>query len=484
MVRVKERKRERRTAGYAYPRHRWYVVRHAGHNSYGISARHERHAVRRPHGRRIFAVEMLRLLAIVGIAVFHTFLPAFESMLGYGPNPVDTAVPVSAVSGTAWASWTVGMLKFVGAWGNHVFFMISGFFLVPRMMRDVLDGGGRRVRFRSAARRVLQVFATVVFYTAIMLAVNRFVPVIASGWKQWFLLGLEFVWVYALVIVAAPLLAEPLAHCARACGGALAALAMLAVVLMYAVNEHVAFAAVGSFGLLDWRKWLGALSYGLSFVIAGLIGYAICGTSAARGEASRPVANGASRADGSPVAGKMVETDKVVADETFARRPIWLRRGVWCAATFAVFAALAFAVAFAVSRGDYALLYKLSFKSTSAFSFALALGSLMIAVTGNRAVAADDGTWLPRAVQALASGILGFYVVQSLAGDIWKPLCERAMGVPLARAAAAASPIAQYGWLAAWFSVGIAFSVLFVLVVCVCDRCLRQPLFRALKLSR
>jgi peptidoglycan/LPS O-acetylase OafA/YrhL len=445
--------------------------------------RKERTSARiRSKSPRIFAVEMLRLLAIVGIAIFHTFLPAFESVLGYGPWPTVPNVPISAVTGTLWAVWLVMMIKFVGAWGNHIFFMISGYFLIPRMMRDSLEPGYWRKQAVSTARRVAQVLATVAFYTLIMLAVDRFVaPVASAGWKEWFLLGLEFIWIYTLVVALAPAAAWLLARVARWNATVLVALAAVAMMLVYALNAYVAFTSTGSFALLDWRKWMGVLSYAVSFMLAGLVGHAI--------RRARGVVAG----DGREGVGYGRE-----AGREKSGRPLWMRAGVWAWTLAAVLAVLSAVVAWAVAKGDYPLMYRLSFKSTSAFSFVLAVCSLMIAVTRGRSDdVRDDGvrdatTALPaaapshfhNAVQALASGILGFYVVQSLAGGLWKPLCERAMAPALANAALVGGQAARFGWLIVWFAIGIAFSVAFVAVVCVCDRCIRQPLLRVLKLSR
>ena len=435
----------------------------------GRTPRKERTPERaRSKSPRIFAVEMLRLLAIVGIAIFHTFLPAFESVLGYGPRPIDPNTPISAVIGSLWAVWLVMMIKFVGAWGNHVFFMISGYFLIPRIVRDSLEPGYWRRQAGATVRRMAQVLATVVFYTLIMLAVDRFVmPVASAGWKEWFLLGLEFIWVYALVVAFAPAMAWLLARVARWNATVLVGLAIAVTMLVYALNAYVAFTSTGSFALLDWRKWMGALSYAVSFVLAGLVGHAM------------RRARGAAVGDGRGV-GRGREAGRHTAN-----RPLWMRSGVWAWMFVVVFAVLSTVVAWAVARGDYPLMYRLSFKSTSAFSFVLAVCSLMTAVTHVAAKHASAARSPFRvAVQALASGILGFYVVQSLAGELWKPLCGRAMAPALADAALAGAPVVRFGWLLVWFAVGAVFSIGFVVVVCVCDRCIRQPLLRALKLSR
>ena len=77
---------------------------------------------REPH------VEALRLVAAAGIAVFHTFMPWFDGLtggFGYGaqvaPNHATTAI--------------LGFINLLGAYGNNVFFFISGLFLIPAAAR-------------------------------------------------------------------------------------------------------------------------------------------------------------------------------------------------------------------------------------------------------------------------------------------------------------------------------------------------------------
>ena len=69
---------------------------------------------------RNIVIEALRLVAVAGIAVFHTFQWAFQ------------AVCVGAVEYAPLAifpySGALGFINLLGCWANEVFFMISGYF--------------------------------------------------------------------------------------------------------------------------------------------------------------------------------------------------------------------------------------------------------------------------------------------------------------------------------------------------------------------
>ena len=73
----------------------------------------------------MMSIEVLRLLAIVCIAVFHAFLQQYVQAIWMGPHhPVSVAEPVSALASSRGAMWIVAMIMYCGAWGNHIFFMI------------------------------------------------------------------------------------------------------------------------------------------------------------------------------------------------------------------------------------------------------------------------------------------------------------------------------------------------------------------------
>ena len=112
------------------------------------------------HKQRNPRVEALRLVAIVGIAMFHTFQPWFEA----ATDGSWAASPLTLVA--------VGLISLLGAYGNHVFFLISGYYLLPRAASAA---GGDRYwtdQARRTVRRALPILATVVVYALIALAVS------------------------------------------------------------------------------------------------------------------------------------------------------------------------------------------------------------------------------------------------------------------------------------------------------------------------
>ena len=98
----------------------------------------------RPRNPRI---EALRLVAILGIAVFHTFQPWFDAMVD---GTWDASPALRA---------TLGLVSLLGAYGNHVFFLISGYFLVPRAVRSAREREPWRAQARAIAHRALPILA-------------------------------------------------------------------------------------------------------------------------------------------------------------------------------------------------------------------------------------------------------------------------------------------------------------------------------------
>lgn len=77
--------------------------------------------------------EALRLAAIVGISLFHTMMPWTAQALC---DPQAGCGPIGEALGSDPVMLTVlGVISLMGAWGNHVFFMISGLYLVPSLAR-------------------------------------------------------------------------------------------------------------------------------------------------------------------------------------------------------------------------------------------------------------------------------------------------------------------------------------------------------------
>ena len=412
--------------------------------------------------KRMVSVEVLRLLAIIGIAIFHAFLQQYVQAIWMGPNhPVSAGEPVSALASSRGAMWLVAMIMYCGAWGNHIFFMISGFFLIPRMCGAAGSGGYWTTQLRSTGRRIAMILATVAFYLLLVLSIGHWVPSESDGTQSASLVyELEFVWLYLVFVALAPVIAWVL-HRLGARRSAVVTGVALAVV--YALNVYVACTWQAQYGqrtLLDWRKQMSAVSYALSFVLAGLLGWAVhrAGERRAKG-----VKHGARHAD---------------------RRPLWTIRGFWLCGVLVLAIVAAVLTAVMVMRPSYVALYALSFKSTSLISFALAVCALMAASCSPVRARAHVGHRAEAAVTALASGILGFYVVQTLACFLWKAVNARFLDPLLVRAASLRAGSAMFWGLAVWIAVGAVLSLMYVVAICLFDRCVRRPLLRAVHLSK
>lgn len=418
--------------------------------------------------RRMFSVELLRLLAICGIAVFHAFLPTFEQMVALGSQVAllqnGAGAPISDIALLATSRPLVGVLAFLqllGSWGNHVFFMISGFFLIPSAAER-----SRKSRFwsgqvRSTAWRVAKVVAAVAFYALIFVAVNRWLmPVADAGTVWWVTYNIEFVWLYVFFIALAPLIGWVVARCGKRWQAWLAGGVLLA---LYMLNVYVALTARGDFVQLtamNWRKQIGAVSYLGSFILAGVLGTVI---------------RRASRREGREKFGW-----------SSVGRCVWMTRGFWlcvigCVAALAMLLAAVFAV-----RGDYGLLSALSFKSTSPISFVLAVAALMASVCPRSGRNRETDGRAAAFIEMLASGILGYYITQALGYSIMGVIQTRLAAPALTHASAAAlagSMLECAGWQLAWCLSAIFAALALVVIICLLDRLIRQPLLRQVKLA-
>lgn len=394
----------------------------------------------RPRRARNMRVEMLRVAAILGIAVFHTFQPWFAT--------VATSVPIDRlpaelqpVAANPAAMWMLGMTALLGACGNHIFYMISGFYLIPSAATKPL-----RAQAAATARRAAIIVLSVLFYVAVCAVIDLFTPVAGFGTAGWWGMGLEFVWLYLVFVVVAPAAAWLFARMDARTRHALAALALVAV---FVLNAYIAFVAPeGGRGLTDWRKLMSAVTYLATFLFSGILGM----------------------------------------DVRAGRAPS-LR--FWRRALVALVVATAVLEAAFAATGARGLLMAMSFKSTSLVSFLAAWFALMAAATGGdarrdaasavretgRAGAAGPARPRPavRFAPALASGILGFYIAQSLMNGLWHDRCTALM-----------TSLAAHGGagVAGAIAFGVAFSAAFVLVVTMADRFTRQPLLRVMRLLR
>ena len=222
---------------------------------------------------RILSVEILRVVSMLGIAVFHTFKPWFEQLTtGDMANvylPVDPLVLGSLMHPIPLL--VLGFIDQLGAWGNHVFIMISGCFLLPRAIEYASSDGADASQRQQTARRAKHILFTVGLYAACAFLVDTIYPDVTSASLEsttWLTQGLQFIWVYLVIVVACPLIARVWRHCRRP-----ERLLAVATLFVYAVNLYIAFVSPGSSerSLFEWRKIMSAVTYGLSFVIGGWI---------------------------------------------------------------------------------------------------------------------------------------------------------------------------------------------------------------------
>ena len=188
---------------------------------------------------------------------------------------------------------------------------------------------------------------------------------------------------------------------------------------VFAVNAYIAFVSPGDEvrDLLEWRKLMSAASYLVAFLVGGAL-----------------------------------------AERRLPRPGVALA----CCSALAVGAEAAAALA-----GNTDLLVALSFKSTSALSFALAACSVAVAS------ARSDDRMPPRLsalLRRLASSILGFYVAQALLSPLW-----RSLGWDLCLAAL------DHGE-AAFLAMGVTWSLVLLAALLAFDQLVRIPLLRAARI--
>lgn len=110
-----------------------------------------------PKAARNIPIEALRLVAVAGIAVFHTFQWTFQATCVGAVEYAPLAMfPYSGV---------LGFINLLGCWANEVFFMISGYFLIASAER-AWDGGAT---WKSQMQRTAQRLGKVIFAHCVLL---------------------------------------------------------------------------------------------------------------------------------------------------------------------------------------------------------------------------------------------------------------------------------------------------------------------------
>ncbi len=323
-----------------------------------------------PKAARNIPIEALRLVAVVGIAVFHTFQWTFQATcvgaVEYAPLAMS---PYSGV---------LGFINLLGCWANEVFFMISGYFLITSAARAWDGGATWKSQMQRTAQRLGKVVMPAAFYCLVALAWSTVVspiPDVTLSTHYWYTLGLEFIWVYAATVFMAPWFGLAKSRLPQKTYKT----TVIAVgILAFVVNGYLAAMSATSAGEFSWlQKLMSATTYVVAFLIGGLL---------------RDV------------------TDVMDSDRAGAL-------GMCLLVTVLVLTTiLEGELSF---TGNLAAMATLSYKSTSLISFALAAASLLFAAT-RRSASGNPRT--AGVIVTLSTATLGFYVMQSLTSSLWRPI--------------------------------------------------------------
>lgn len=327
-----------------------------------------------PKAARNISIEALRLVAVAGIAVFHTFQWTFQA--------VCTGLPEYAPLAAFPCSGALGFINLLGCWANEVFFMISGYFLIPSAVRALQNGSSARNLTRKSLARLKKIVLPTLFYCAACLFVSMYVyplPEISLHEIGWLTLGIEFIWVYAASVLLVPVIV--LAR--RQIGSKRAPFVVAVLVLAtFGINCCIAATANEATGIVLWRKLMSAVTYLIAFIAAGEIRFALERYGNASG----------------------AQKSKIVF--------IGLT-----AATVALELLLS-------ANSQYDALWTLSYKSTSVISFILAAASVAAAALHQPR---HEATAAGKTIVSLAAGTLGFYAVQSFTCNVWRPIFDKAI---------------------------------------------------------
>lgn len=323
-----------------------------------------------PKAARNISIEVLRLIAVAGIAVFHTFQWTFQATC--------VGLPEYAPLATFPYFGVLGFINLLGCWANEVFFMISGYFLIASAARAWDGGATWKSQMQRTARRLGKVVMPTAFYCLVALAWSTVVspiPDVALSTHYWYTLGLEFIWVYAVTVFMAPWFG--LAK-SRPSQKSYTTTVIAVGILTFVVNGYLAAMSATSAGEFSWlQKLMSAATYVIAFLIGGLL---------------RDVT-------------ETMDSDKAGALGTRS-----------LAAVLVLATILEGALSF---TGNLTAMAVLSYKSTSLISFALAAASLLFAVT-RRSVSGNPRT--AGVIVTLSTATLGFYVMQSLTSSLWRPV--------------------------------------------------------------
>lgn len=361
-----------------------------------------------PKAARNIPIEALRLVAVAGIAVFHTFQWTFQAVcvgaVEYAPLAMS---PYSGV---------LGFINLLGCWANEVFFMISGYFLIASAALAWSDGATWTSQIQRTTQRLGKVILPTAFYCLVALAWSTVVspiPDVTLNTHYWYTLGLEFIWVYAATVFMTPWFGLAKSQLPQKTYTT----TVIAVgILAFVVNGYLAAMSATSAGEFSWlQKLMSAVTYVIAFLIGGLL---------------RDV------------------TDAMDSD----------RAGTLGMRSLVTVLALATILEGALSfTGNLTAMAALSYKSTSLISFALAAASLLFAATRRRA---SGNPRTAGVIVTLSTATLGFYVMQSLTSSLWRPVFNTLLANIL---------ISQNSPAAICIVTGIVISIVFALALLIID---------------
>lgn len=372
-----------------------------------------------PKAARNISIEALRLVAVAGIAVFHTFQWTFQATCFGAVEYAPLAMfPYSGV---------LGFINLLGCWANEVFFMISGYFLIASAARAWSDGATWTSQIQRTTQRLGKVILPTAFYCLVALAWSTVVspiPDVTLNTHYWYTLGLEFIWVYAATVFMTPWFGLAKSRLSQK---SYTTTVIAVGILAFVVNGYLAAMSATSGGEFSWlQKLMSAVTYVIAFLIGGLL---------------RDVTDA-------------MDSDRAGALGTRSLVTVLVL-------TIILEGALSF-------TGDLTAMAVLSYKSTSLISFALAAASLLFAAT-RRSVSGNPRT--AGVTVILSTATLGFYVMQSLTSSLWRPIFNTLLANIL---------VSQNSPAAICIVTGTVISIVFALVLLIIDAA-RSLIARKLK---
>ncbi len=372
-----------------------------------------------PKAARNIPIEALRLVAVAGIAVFHTFQWTFRAVCAgvveYAPL---AAFPYSGV---------LGFISLLGCWANEVFFMISGYFLIASATRAWNEGATWTSQMQRTVQRLGKIVFPTAFYCLAALAWSTVVspiPDVTLDTHYWYTLGLEFIWVYTATVFMAPLFG--LAKSRLSKRSSTAAVIIIGI-LAFVVNGYLAAMSSTNGGEFSWlQKIMSAATYVVALLAGGLL----------RG---------------------ITDSMDLDSARTLGKQTL-----------IAVLAIVIILEGAFSLTGNLTAMATLSYKSTSLISFILAAASLLFAATRHNA---SSKPRVARITVTLSAATLGFYVMQSLTSSLWRPVFNAMLANIL---------VTQSNPASICIATGTAISIVFALALLVVDAA-RSRVVRSLK---